>query len=216
MLVGLLFLVSHTENISIPAHYEKLVKYFVVHSKCTFRLIFRFVVCCYVDLLLLNRRFFKNKSKIVNMKKMVSRGLKQDRNLEVAFCKRRDFLWYNKSNVSIYEKNYLGKMLRIQMLINPSLPFVALPPSKKNSRKVLRNIADISRTLNFLSCIQEATYPIVRDRRNRKINKQAVYYKKFPSIFIFTEDGFFASFSIVSLSDSVLESSARCSASFFL
>ena len=76
------------------------------------------------------------------MKKMVSRGFKQDRNLAVAFCKRRDFLWYNKSNVSIYEKNYLGKMLRIQMLINPSLPFVALLPSKKNSRKV-RNIADI-------------------------------------------------------------------------
>ena len=77
------------------------------------------------------------------MKKMVSRGFKQDRNLAVAFCKRRDFLWYNKSNVSIYEKNYLGKMQRIQMLINPSLPFVVLPPSKKNSRKVLRNIADI-------------------------------------------------------------------------
>ena len=77
------------------------------------------------------------------MKKMVSRRFKQDWNLAVAFSKRRDFLWYNKSNVSIYEKNYLGKMQRIQMLINPSLPFVALPPSKKNSRKVLRNIADI-------------------------------------------------------------------------
>ena len=141
MLVGLLILVSHIENIPIPAH-EKIVKYFA-HWKCTFRLIFRFVVCCYVDLLLWHRRFFKNKSTIVNMKKMVSRGFKQDRNLAVAFCKRRDFLWDIKSNVSIYEKNYLGKMLRIQMLINPSLPFVALPPSKKNSRKVLRNIADI-------------------------------------------------------------------------
>ena len=70
-----LYLVAHTENNLIPAHYEEIIKYFIVINDFIVSIGNVFIqtdlqMYCY-DMLI-----FKNKSIKPNMLKMVSRGVK--------------------------------------------------------------------------------------------------------------------------------------------
>ena len=63
--------------------------------------------------------------------------------MQLQFEKADIFCGAIRAMFQYMKKNYLWKMLRIQMLINPSLPFVFLLLSKRHYCKVLRNIVDI-------------------------------------------------------------------------